>query len=725
MGAAVALSGLRRPPGSTPAERSIAMKKWPSLVAGGIALILGAAGLALSPAAQADTLPSSDAVFQDWNNAFLYQGGGDTYYLDTLKSQSTTRARMWIAALDIQVAQDEYERTRTPADRQLVSQLVTTYIKDEGSTWASWDSWNDDIAWDDIAVLRGYQDTGNTDWLSTAIDQWNATYNRGWTGDGGGGIWEDMGSTYSKCSLSNNPMVSTAVSLYQITGDGTYLTKAEAIYDWVRKNLVNTSSGVVNECIAFPNGVNGSTTLQASDNAYNAGVFHRGRRQPVPGHREQPVPRRRAAHRRPLPQHRPGGREQPDQKGSSYQYWLFKGISDFCTDANLCSRYDAYLRSNAAQAWSERNSAGLTWNDWTKPTNDPNPDAFEMNGMVGLFQVLPTTAASPFSGDYELLNAGSKLSVGVQGDSTANSAPVVQNTDTGDTSASWSFVQESNGYYEIKNSRSGQLLNVSSTSTGALGGQVVQWPAGGLTAGQRPVDTRAQNSDGSVVVLQPQQPARPGRHRHEYGGRHPVRAVDAERRRRAAVHPGLAQHRHRASRRWRRCRRRDVGCGGEVPGPQRRQHHQRHRGAALVLQRRNSTVMDDDVGRRPAELRQVPGRHRLRHEERHPDGDLGLQRWFEPGVAALRRGLPQPGVRPLPGRPGRLRHRRHRARAVGLQRHRRPDLVPPRRLTRPNPSRDHAILPAEPVGRIAWSPLNPVIMHIRTLCGFGGPCERA
>jgi Glycosyl hydrolase family 76/Ricin-type beta-trefoil lectin domain/Ricin-type beta-trefoil lectin domain-like len=470
------------------------MKPIKCLAAGCTTLILAAASLLLSPAADADTLPSPDAVFQAWNDSFLVTANGETYYTDELKSKGTERAGTWIAALDIMVAQDVYQRTHAPADRQRVSDLVTTFIKHEGTTWTSWDSWNDDIAWMETAVLRGYQATGNADWLNTAVDQWNKAYNRGWTSAGGGGIWEDQGSLYSKCSLSNNPMVSTAVSLYQITGDGTYLTKAEAIYDWVRKNLVNTSSGVVNECIAFPNGVNGSTTLQASDNAYNAGSFIEAADNlyRVTGNSQYHDDAQRTAdhflNTVPIVANN-------QEKGSSYQYWLFKGISDFCTDANLCSRYDAYMRSNAAQAWSERNSANLTWNDWTKPTNDANPDAFEMNGMVGLFQVLPTTAASPFSGDYQLQNVTSTMSLGIQGDSTANSAAVVQNTDTGDSSASWSFVPESNGYYEIKNTRSGQLLNVSGGS-GKPGALIVQWPAGGIQSGNDqwlPV----RNSDGT------------------------------------------------------------------------------------------------------------------------------------------------------------------------------------------------------------------------------------
>ncbi|WP_371476850.1 RICIN domain-containing protein [Kitasatospora sp. NBC_00315] len=456
------------------------MKRLRSLAAGCATLALGATGLLGAPAAHAATLPGPDAVYQAWNDNFLVQANGDTYYTNQLKSKGTTRAGMWIAALDIQVAQDVYERTHAAADRQRVIDLVNTYIKYEGTTWESWDGWNDDIAWDITTVLRGYQQTGNTTWLNVAIDQFDKTYDKGWTGDGGGGIWEND-TYYSKCSLSNNPMVSIAANLYRITGDGAYLTKAEQIYDWARSHLVDSSSGVVNECVAFPNGKGGATVLQASDNAYNAGSWieaadnlyrvtgntsYRDDAQRTADHFLNTVPI--VANNQTA--------------GSSYQYWLFKGISDFCTDANLCGRYDSWMRSNAAQAWSVRNSADLTWNDWSRPTNDPNPDAFEMNGMVGLFQVLPNTAGSPFSGDYQIKNASSGLSLAVQGASTANSAPVVQNNDTTDGSASWSFVPQSNGYYEIRNTHSGQLLNVTAAS-GKPGALVVQWPAGGIASG--------------------------------------------------------------------------------------------------------------------------------------------------------------------------------------------------------------------------------------------------
>ncbi|MEU3294358.1 RICIN domain-containing protein [Streptomyces longwoodensis] len=453
------------------------------------------AGMTVMPAAHADpALPSPDSVFQSWNDNFLVTGGSTgTYYTNQLKSKGTERAGTWIGALDILVANDVYLRTRAPADRQRVSDLISTFLSKEGTNWTSWDGWNDDVAWMITATLEGYKATGNASWLDTAADQWNKTYNRGWSEEGGGGIWEND-EYYSKCALSNDPMISTAVGLYEITGDGAYLTKAQRIYSWVRSHIVNTSSGVVNECIAFPNGRGGSTIVQTSDNAYNAGSWIKAADDlyRVTGNASYRDDAQRTADHflNTVPVVANNG-----TRGSAYQYWLFKGMSEFCTDADLCSRYSGYMHSNAAKAWSMRNSANLTWNDWTRPTNDPNPDAFEMTGMVGLFQVLPNATASPFSGDYQIKNATSGLSLAVQNSSTANAAPVVQRADINDGSASWSFIPRSNGYYEIRNTRSGQVLNVSGAS-GKPGAPVVQWPAGSIIQGNdqwKPV----RNADGT------------------------------------------------------------------------------------------------------------------------------------------------------------------------------------------------------------------------------------
>jgi hypothetical protein len=82
--------------------------------------------------------------------------------------------------------------------------------------------------------------------------------------------------------------------------------------------------------------------------------------------------------------------------------------------------------------------------------------------MPSLFQDFPVTGSSPFHGYYKLKNAASRMLLSVGGGSTANDAPIVDGTAA--ASDAWSFVRGSNGYYAIRNARSGKLINVEKDS---------------------------------------------------------------------------------------------------------------------------------------------------------------------------------------------------------------------------------------------------------------------
>jgi predicted alpha-1,6-mannanase (GH76 family) len=423
------------------------------------------------------SLPSSSSVFQDWNNAFLVQqGDSTTYYANGLKTNGNLQSDGgWTLALDIAVAEDAYDRTRTAANLQLVKKLIAYFLKSTGTNWLG-DPWNDDIGWQVNAVLRGYQITDETSLLNIAISQWNGAYNRGWSDAGGGGIWEVH--TDSKCGLSNDSFVWEGVSLYQITGDSAYLAKAEQIYNWVRTVLF-PASGPLSGCIGFPDGPNGPIVPQHADNAYDAGTFMEAgdALYRATGNKEYSGDALRTANRYldnvKIVSNNGGN-------GTSYQYWLFKGMDDIATDTGTWSKYAAYVESNAAQAWSVRNSMDLTGNNWTAELTDPDPDAFRANGMPGIFQDLPVTGGTIFHGAYHLKNAASHKLISVAGGATANNAPIVDGTAA--ASDSWSFVLGSNGHYSIRNARSGKLINVADDSE-APGARVVQWPAQGLVQG--------------------------------------------------------------------------------------------------------------------------------------------------------------------------------------------------------------------------------------------------
>ncbi|HEX4266024.1 MAG TPA: TIM-barrel domain-containing protein [Verrucomicrobiae bacterium] len=171
------------------------------------------------------TQPSlAQAAFDAYNAAFLMQTNGLTYYKRSLTNNSY--AGSWVQGLEIQVAEDAYDRTKSVAAQQLVRDLTTTFLTKENYDW-SLDTWNDDIAWMTIACVRGYQITGNIALLNKATNAWNMAYNRGWDSALGGGIWEEMNAKDAKCALSNDPMIIAGAALYQITGQPAYLTKCQ------------------------------------------------------------------------------------------------------------------------------------------------------------------------------------------------------------------------------------------------------------------------------------------------------------------------------------------------------------------------------------------------------------------------------------------------------------------------------------------------------------------
>ena len=368
------------------------------------ASLYNAAGLPASPfrtdqdyvQTQGPPKDQAEAVYNAWNAAFLAQSDGTAYYTTTLHGSAPEGT--WVGALDVEMAEDVCLRMRTPAQMQLVNDLLTTFLAQNDFDWSQ-DTWNDDLAWMTLAMLHGYQITGNTTFLNKAVSAWNIAYDRGWdTKYGGGGIWENMDNFVhgdgraDKCSLSNNPFVTAGVALYQITGDAAYLTKSEAIYAWVRANIFNTTTGQVNEGVKWPIGNTAGGFLENSNNVYNSGSFLEAAETlyRVTGKAQYYQDALLAANHivDTMPVLHDGGRYQ-----TQWAYRFVKGLSEFATDNHLWPQYLPWMLSNAQAAWNARDSNGLTWNDWTKPTDDPKIDANETSSAVAIWQWLPPTRA--------------------------------------------------------------------------------------------------------------------------------------------------------------------------------------------------------------------------------------------------------------------------------------------------------------------------------------------
>jgi hypothetical protein len=447
----------------------------------------------------APVVGSAAVMYAAYNSGFLVQSNGEIYYATTLTSQGTSEAKMYTGANDIEVAEDAYQYDHNPTDQATVVALLNRYLVANGTDW-SYDGWNDDIGWMTNIFIRGYQLTGQANYLTEAENEWNMGYNRGWDSTLGGGIWENN-TDGGKEALSNDNFIFEAVQLYQLSGDSTYLTKAEGIYSWVRSNLVNTTTsnnskgvpGQVNQ------GVNANGSLNTGDNLYNSGTWVKAANDLYRVTGTQMYHDDALLTITHVISAEPTLKSTSECCGNQWAYWFTQGLSEFATDNNQWGAYLSFMQSNANQSWSERCSLNLTWNDWTNATNcTEESDPMEMGSAVEIWMNLPPAALS-LSGNYELLNVSSGLAVSVAGASTAQGAGIVQEPMVSGAKASlWTFVATSGGYYRIVNGNSGLAMKVTGdVSTDAVKGALIeQWPAQGSIPGDdqwMPVE----NGDGS------------------------------------------------------------------------------------------------------------------------------------------------------------------------------------------------------------------------------------
>jgi len=101
----------------------------------------------------------------------------------------------------------------------------------------------DDNSWVTLDLINAYHQSGSSSYLSLAEADFSFLES-GWSGTAGGtcpgGIyWIDSATGRSRNTVSNAPAAEAAAELYQATGDDTYLTWAQKIYQWVRGCLVS------------------------------------------------------------------------------------------------------------------------------------------------------------------------------------------------------------------------------------------------------------------------------------------------------------------------------------------------------------------------------------------------------------------------------------------------------------------------------------------------------
>ncbi|KAL8662578.1 MAG: hypothetical protein Q9202_004630 [Teloschistes flavicans] len=462
----------------------------------------------------------AETMYNAFNNVFLTRsGGGDVFYKTAI--DNADRGGTWSGSLDILGAEDAYERSGDPEKKDLVNSLLTTWLKNNPTPW-SWDGWNDDIGWFTLALVRGYQMTGNQPFLDAAKYGFDYAFSRGWEiQHNDGGIWEEN-PEYSarenpprpatKEALANDSLGKVACMIYQSTHDEGYLKKCQQIYSWVLTHLYDSNTGQINT------GIDQSGQVDTGTAAYNQGTFldFANLLYEITGNRDYYNDAKRAID---------FGRDKLTVNGvfsNSAAYlntWadeMARGAGHFVRDNRLWSVYHSWMKKNADSiVQNRRTDLGITWNAWAQPTPDDNSltannfvsamawlqftPAMQPNEIGGIHIITnqKTGMAIDSAGKYgngspviqwgkndglnqrwlltqnsdtswNIINLATWESLDCPGGSDADNLPMVQWFSGRDSNQRWWIDQQSDGTYKIWNKASGKVLDSgSSTSNGA------------------------------------------------------------------------------------------------------------------------------------------------------------------------------------------------------------------------------------------------------------------
>ena len=316
----------------------------------------------------------ADQQFDAYNKAYLIQTQnnlGLVYYARSLTNRNTDGG--WTLAIDIEGAEDAYEYSHSPVNQQLVHSLCTHFLLQSPTPWDG-DYWNDDIGWFALVLVRGYQMTGNVNFLNAAEYGFNMAFARGWdTNFNNGGIWErqpsDMTGMPAKNPLACDSLLQVTCMIYQSTGDTNYLNRALQIYSWVRTNIFNPSTGQVYGQVDT-NGV-----IDTSSMLYNQGTFtdcanllHNITGQQMYYDDAHKAVDYAIAHCTV---------NGIFSKSATYLYtWaaeFARGMGHFVKDNDLYNTYYSFMQTNVNAAWNcRRTDYNISWNVWTAPTPTTN-----------------------------------------------------------------------------------------------------------------------------------------------------------------------------------------------------------------------------------------------------------------------------------------------------------------------------------------------------------------
>ena len=158
----------------------------------------------------------------------------------------------WPQAHGLDVLVDAYLRTNDASYKTYFDQWFIGVKAKNGGSFLN--VFYDDMEWNALALLRTYSATKDDKFKAAAQTIWT-DIQTGWNTNGGGGIAWTKGDPFSKNACSNGPACILAARLFQqfsVPSDKEWALK---IYDWEKNTLFNPSNGAVYDNLNAKSGV--------------------------------------------------------------------------------------------------------------------------------------------------------------------------------------------------------------------------------------------------------------------------------------------------------------------------------------------------------------------------------------------------------------------------------------------------------------------------------------
>jgi predicted alpha-1,6-mannanase (GH76 family) len=230
-----------------------------------LALWMGAGGLASPPSALASTDAVNNRVvdaFGKFMDKYWSWDARAFYARSDHKAHNGSRfAPMWWSAQLWETLMDNYERTGSSIDRQLIDVIYEGWVQNHNGIHSDY---NDDLGWWALGATRAFNITHEQRYLTVAIKiadgQWNS-----WDGTFGGGIWWRRSIHDQKNVATNGTAAIVNATLYRYTGTARFKKRAIALFNWVDAKL--RSGDRLDDRIQKPN-----NRIQV-DYSYNYGSY--------------------------------------------------------------------------------------------------------------------------------------------------------------------------------------------------------------------------------------------------------------------------------------------------------------------------------------------------------------------------------------------------------------------------------------------------------------------